>query len=137
MYTVNIWAILVAAVVGFGIGALWYSPILFGKEWARLSKMTEADINAAKAKGMWKNYLIHLIGLIISFGVLAFLISATGAATASDGAILGLITWLGFVIPMNIADALWRRTQIKLVILDTLNVLIGLVIGGAIICAWM
>lgn len=136
MYTLNFWPILVSALVSFGIGALWYSPILFGKEWMSLMKISDSDIDDAKSKGMWRSYIIHFIANIVSFGVLAFFIATSSASTAGDGAFLGFIAWLGFIAPIGISNLLWRRDPIKLVIIDTLQVLIGLVISGAIIGAW-
>ena len=34
--TINYIAVLVSAVIGMAIGALWYSPLLFGKIWMKL-----------------------------------------------------------------------------------------------------
>jgi hypothetical protein len=137
MYSINIWSILVATVVSFGIGALWYSPILFGKQWMALNKMTEADMVAAREKGVWKSYLIHLIASFISFCVLAFIISAVNAVNGSDGAFFGFLVWLGFTLPLHISQLLWQKAPFKLILIDTLQVLIGLVVGGSIIAAWM
>lgn len=136
MITVNFWAILVAAIVSFAIGALWYSPILFGKEWMTLSKMTAADIAAAKAKGMWKGYVIQFVVSLISFLVLGFLVSATSGMTASDGAFLGFLAWLGFSATEAAGRVLWERKPMKLVLINSVCVLLSLVIGGAIIGAW-
>ena len=33
---INIWAVLVSIVAMMVIGALWYSPVLFGNTWLRL-----------------------------------------------------------------------------------------------------
>lgn len=35
MPEINVWAVLVAALSGFVLGGLWYSPLLFGKAWQR------------------------------------------------------------------------------------------------------
>ncbi len=134
MYEINFWSVLVAAIVSFGIGALWYSPILFGKEWMSLMKISDSNMN--DPKDMWKSYLLHFIGTIISFCILAFIISMSRAVSASDGAFLGFIAWLGFAVPISISNLLWRRDPMKLVLIDTIHVLVGLVIGGAIIGAW-
>ncbi len=39
----NWWAILVATVVAFGIGGLWYGP-LFGQAWLKAMGKTEEEI---------------------------------------------------------------------------------------------
>jgi hypothetical protein len=58
-------AVVVAAIVSMVIGGLWYGP-LFGKMWVELSGMTEEKVATAKAKGMWKSYLIMFIGSLIN-----------------------------------------------------------------------
>ena len=136
MYTINIWPFLISAVVSFAIGALWYSPILFGKEWMRLTKMTEADMAAAKASGVWKSYLSHFIATVVMLAVLGFFIATSNAVSATDGAFLGFVAWLGFIAPIGLSGMLWKREPFKLVLIDTIQVLISLIIGGAIMGAW-
>ncbi len=61
---INYWAVLVAAVVSMVIGALWYSPVLFGKLWMKYSglsdkKLAEAILfsyflNTTNPWGNWK-----------------------------------------------------------------------------------
>ena len=41
MHTLNIWAIVVAAVAAFLLGGLWYSPLLFVKPWKRANGFPE------------------------------------------------------------------------------------------------
>ena len=35
LHTLNVWAVLVAALSAFLIGGLWFSPVLFGSAWKR------------------------------------------------------------------------------------------------------
>jgi hypothetical protein len=136
MYTINFWPILVAAVVSFGIGALWYSPILFGKEWMALTKMSDQDMADAKARGVWKYYIIQFIATLVMFIVVGFAVSGLGVSSASDGAFIGFLAWLGLVAPLSLSGLMWKREPGKLVLIDTINYLVVLAIGGAIIGAW-
>ena len=136
MYTINFWPILISAIVSFGVGALWYSPILFGKDWLALMKISEKDIQDAQTKTMWKSYAAHFVANILSVGVLAFIIAISQATDATDGTLLGLVMWLGFVVPVGVSNLLWRKDPMKLVLIDTLQTLANLVISGAIIGAW-
>jgi len=52
----NYWAVLVSAVASMVIGALWYSPILFGNIWMNLMKIDPKNIDKMKDKGMGKYY---------------------------------------------------------------------------------
>ena len=46
--SVNNIAVVAAAAVSMVIGAAWYSPLLFGKLWMKLSGMTEMQLAEAK-----------------------------------------------------------------------------------------
>ncbi len=136
MQTINFWPILVASIVSFGVSALWYSPILFGKEWMSLVKMTDADMDAARSKGIWKLYIIQFIMTLIGFCVLAFVIASTSAQGGSNGAFMGFLVWLGFVATGAVSGLIWEKYPFKLMLIDTVSILVTLVIGGAIIGAW-
>lgn len=62
--TINYLAVLVAAVVTFVIGGLWYSPVLFDKPWRHLNALSEEQIKASHT------------GLIFGLSFVAALISA-------------------------------------------------------------
>lgn len=136
MQTINFWPILVASIVSFGVSALWYSPIIFGKEWMSLVKITDAEMNETKSKGIWKLYIIQFIMTLISFCVLAFIIASTSVQGGSNGAFMGFLIWLGFVATGAVAGFMWEKYPFKLMLIDTVSVLVTLVIGGAIIGAW-
>jgi hypothetical protein len=51
----NIWAALLAAVACFGLGGLWYSPLLFGKAWQREVGLSDEELargNMARIFGL-------------------------------------------------------------------------------------
>ena len=45
--------VVVGAVVYFGIGGLWYSPVAFGKQWQEAIGWTEADAAQATLAKMY------------------------------------------------------------------------------------
>jgi len=136
MYTINFWPILVAAAAGFALSSLWYSPILFGKEWMDLLKITDRNISAMSANNIWLRYAAQFVATIITFCVLAFTVAMSGTGSAGDGALIGFLAWLGFMAPLSLSGLLWKKEPLKLVLIDAINNLIVLVIGGAIIGAW-
>ncbi|HEX7724560.1 MAG TPA: DUF1761 domain-containing protein [Candidatus Paceibacterota bacterium] len=136
MTQVNIWSIIVAAVVAYVIGALWYSPVLFGKEWMRLKNMSDKDITDESKRGMWKLYLVQFVTTLVLFCVLGFIITATGSRTVEDGLFLAFLAWLGFSLMPAIGDILWNKTPFKLMLINEVCTLVCWIIGGAIIGAW-
>ncbi len=47
---INYWAVVVAAVVAFVVGAVWYSPLLFGKTYMELRGMNPAALAITGAR---------------------------------------------------------------------------------------
>jgi hypothetical protein len=136
MTHISLWPILVASVAAFAIGAAWYSPLFFGKEWMRLKGISEKDITDESKKGMWKLYLAQLISTIAMFLVLGFFVSATGSTGAANGAFLAFLAWVGFSLTTAVGDMLWNKTPVKLVLITEVGALITWALGGAIIGAW-
>ncbi len=132
----SIWSVIVASVVAFVIGALWYSPLLFGKEWMALMGITDKDVAEAKKESMVWSYVIQLIATVITFIVIGFAIAAIGASTARDGAFVGLIAWIGFSVPAAAGQMLWEKRPFKLVLINSISSLVIWIIGGAIIGGW-
>lgn len=136
MYTINFWPILVASIVSFGIGGLWYSPILFGREKMELVALANKNFDPADGTGSFKSYIVQFIATIITFCVLAFAIAAINIQNASDGGFLAFLAWLGFMLPSYLSGLIWKKEPFKLFLIDSVNYLLILVIGGAIIGAW-
>ncbi len=135
MNTINFLPILVSAIVAFGLSSLWYSPILFGKEWMEAIKISPKEIEE-KTGNILRSYILQFVVTLITFSVLGFIISMVDARTGTDGAFLGLLTWLGFIIPTSLSSLLWKKETLTLVLIDSINYLLILTIGGAIIGAW-
>src|SRR5436305_1294649 len=72
---INYLAVLVAAIVIFVVGGLWYSPLLFAKRWIALQNRTEEQMRAqAAASNMPLMYLSAFICAFIQAWVLAMVI---------------------------------------------------------------
>jgi hypothetical protein len=136
MTSAYIWPILVASIAAFGIGALWYSPILFGRQWMALVKMTDADAANAKERGVAKLYVAQFIATAVTFAAMAFIIRATGSDTAKQGIFIACLVWLGFPVMSTIGDMLWQKKPLKLAMISLLGTLVSWIVGGAIIGAW-
>jgi len=133
MSTISLLSVVTAAIVAFIIGALWYSPFMFGRKWMALANINNLDMATTRRAGVGKLYSVHFIFIVVSLAILGFIISASRSVTAVDGAIWGMLVWIGFSVPTGLTRCLWEKCPIGLFFIDTINMLIGLVIGGAII----
>lgn len=132
----NYLAIVIAAVLNMAIGAFWYSPAGFGKEWSRLMGWTDPEKIKAMKKGAGKSYAWMFVASLVMMCVLANIVNWAGAVTLLEGAVIGFWIWLGFVTTTQIGSILWDQKPPKLYAINTLYSLVTLVISGAILAMW-
>ena len=127
----NFPAVIVAALTGFLIGGLWYSPILFSKSWmaeAGVSETQSKQANPAKVMG-----LAALATLVMAFNLAAFL----GAkATLSFGLFAGFATGLGWVAMSLGVIYLFEQRSLRLWLINSGYQVLAYTVMGAILGAW-
>jgi hypothetical protein len=132
---INIWAVLVAALIAFFIGGLWYTA-LFGKLWVRLHGYSEEKVKQMQAAmspplffgGMFLSYLV------LSFA-LAVLLTGFTDPNVLTGLALGLVFWIGAAaVAMTGQIASDRSNGIYLI--DTGCNLVYLIFMGALLGFW-
>lgn len=134
---VNYLAVLVAGLVIFLLGGLWYSPALFAKKWVALQGRTMDQMKAdAAGANMPLMYLSAFIGGLITAWVMAMFLAHTGHYGWMQGAHLGALAWLGFAAPTSYATAMFSMKPKQLWLIDTLYNLVAFVLAGAILGAW-
>ncbi len=133
---INYVAVLVAAVVSMVIGSIWYGP-LCGKKFMTemgMDKMSPEQIAEAK-KGMWMSYVLQFVGSLVMFYVLARFMGIAGAMTVNAGLMVAFWVWIGFVVPVQLSQAVWGG-KMTLFWISAGNMLVTLLASGAIIGAW-
>ena len=133
---VNLLAVLVAAIASIIIGSLWYSPLLFGNTWIKLMGFSKRDMEKAKQKGMAGSYFVTLIASIVMGYVMAYLIYFMSVAIVIDGIMLGVLAWLGFIVPLLIGNVLWDGKPMKLFFIHAFYWLVNVIVMSAILTAW-
>lgn len=132
---INILAVLVAAIATFAIGALWYSPFLFGKQWIALNGMTPDKVEAMR-KGAAKAYGISFLCYVVLAAVFAVLIRMIHLQTVLGGAKMGGMLWAGFVATLGLTAALYSGRSLKAFALDAGYQLVFMVVMGLILAAF-
>jgi len=126
--SVNWLAVVAAAGVGLLIGIIWYAPPLFGRlapgAGIRLPKPTPPT--AAASAGI----------VLLTAYVLALFERAIGASSVADGALVGGIGWLGFMLTGALSNAVFEKRSAQYVAITAGQLLLSLVVMGAIIGAW-
>ena len=132
LHNFNYWAILVAALFQWFLGALWYSPPLFAKPWAAMLGIKMDGEKKGLATGMIASILCDLL---LCF-VLAHIILWSGAASFARGALAGFIVWCGFFVAPNLPQGIYERRPFKLFAINNGYWLVGLLVSGGILAFW-
>jgi hypothetical protein len=128
---VNWLAVLAATVSAFLLGAVWYSPLLFGKAWMRASGVTQEQAESGAAK-------VFSIAFILEFAMaanLAMFLNDAGT-TVSWGATAGFLAGVGWIAFGIGVITLFERRPLAYALVNGGYMGVSLTIMGAILGAW-
>lgn len=137
---INFLAVLLAMVVNFIFGFIWYTP-LFGKIWGR--QMGYDGSEKPKVSEMLKGMVFMIIGSFLLAWVLAnnmaawsFVPGIQTLSPFSSALMASVFTWLGFYFPVDLGAIAWERKSWTLFFINTGYHLFSLVLT-ALILAYM
>src|SRR5687768_11890215 len=130
--TINLLAVLAAAVSTFILGGLWYSPLLFGKAWMRVNNFTDADVQTfSKARMFGWSFLF---ALIMSLNLAMFLAGPT--TNLSWGVAAGALAGVGWVAMAFAIIGLFENKSWKYIAINGGYMIVAFIAIGAILGAW-
>lgn len=129
-------AVVVGALAYFTLGALWYSPALFGRPWQRSigwdDSRTPPQQNAV-------TYVLPLLAFLVMSIAVGLIAAATGTDELGEGIVLGLVLGIGLSLAHTFVDASFSPEKPQpwtwFAINGTYHAL-GLVIVAVIISVW-
>lgn len=127
----NYLAVIVSAIAYWVLGAVWYT-VLFGKQWMALENISGPKEGASM---VFPFVVTFLLDLLMAF-VLAQLCTWRSANTASRGASLGVLMWIGFVATTMYTNYIYEMRPNALFLINSGYVLVGFILMGAILGAW-
>lgn len=128
---VNWLAVLAATISAFMLGALWYSPVLFGKIWMRASGVTPQQAESGAAK-------VFSIAFIFEFAMaanLAMFLNDPGT-TLAWGATAGMLAGVGWIALGIGVVSLFERRPWSYLLVNGGYMGVSLTVMGAILGAW-
>ena len=120
----------VSWILGFlvlsGTGMLWYSKLLFGRQWLSLQGFTAEEI-----KGRGKAMALGILMSLVISGTINWLVSENHLSFF--GAVeLALFTWVGLIGPFHANDVIFGKKPWALFWLDSGYHVVGLLLVGLI-----
>ncbi len=125
--TISIIAVLAATAVHMLLGTLLHGVIF---------KKIPVGVSRKKTKMTPTVFAVGLVGTLLFYCALAYVLAFAEAANWVDGMLIGFGMWLGFIAPMKVAakyvdDVPWKTTLVNMACM-----LVSFLAGGAIIAGW-
>ena len=133
MLEINYLAVVVASLVSFVIGMVWYTPLTFGNVWMKEEGLKEGDVSK---KAQVRGFLISFITAIIQAFGIAILINLLQADSFLQGLLTGAAASILFVatsIGMNYA---YEQRTMRLFFINAGYSVIYFSATGAILALW-
>ncbi len=134
-FTVNYLAVVAAAVAAFAVGAWWYSPIGFGKQWMALMGINPDGMKQMPLSPV-QAMMLGAVGALLTAYVLALMLTWLGVSGLSESLQLGLVLWLGFIVPVVAGSWLWEGKSPKLFAFNAAYQLVALEAMAAVLSLW-
>jgi hypothetical protein len=131
----NVLAIVVAAVVAFLLGGLWYSPLLFAKQWMAAHAHSPEDVERMKADAP-RAYGISFVAFLVMAFILQMLLNHLDAHTWQRGMLWAVHLWLGFAVTIGLMANVYSGKKFSVFVIDAGYQLVYLAVMGAILGAW-
>lgn len=129
----NVWALIVAILSNMILGALWYSPVLFGNTWLALVGKKAEDISKEDAS---KSMSFSIIPAIFTNIFLTLVLAFANAQTILDALIIGTLLSIGFIGMSAFNLVLFENRSVKLTILNVGYSIVSINIAALILTLW-
>jgi len=127
--------IVVAAVAAFVLGAVWYSPVLFGKAWVAANGLTMEKIEAMRASAP-RAYTVSFLCNLVMAVALCVLLGRIGVVSWLTGAKLGALVGFGFAATIGLTAHMYSDRKLSAWAIDAAYQVAYLVLMGSILAAW-
>jgi hypothetical protein len=131
-FYINHWAVFVCALANLGLGAIWYSPLLFYKAWLKGNDFTEEDI---KKFNPAKTYSItFILSLVISYNLAFFL--GDNKTDMVWGTTAGFLAGFGFSALIFTIVGLFEQRSWKYILINGGYITVYFTLIGFILGSW-
>ena len=132
---INVWAVLIGTLALWVLGALWYSPVLFGKIWQKEVGFKEEEISKGN---MFMVFGLSFLAMLFMVWALNFVVNSHKPENVSMliGLYYGAFTGFFFSMMTMGVNYLYQRRSVTLWLIDGSYMVIGLGIAGMILGGW-
>jgi len=135
----NFWAVLVAAVAAFGIGAIWFGPRTFFPVWWKA--MGRSADEKPGGENMGVVFGATFLGQLVQAFAVAIVVAmqadrGAGQLGVFDGVLIGLLVGVGFAAAASLSHRLFAGQNFKVWAIEVGADIVSLTVMAIIISAW-
>lgn len=130
---INFWAVTLVWVIYMAVGAFWYSPAGFAKQWTKLTGIDIMKIPVEQA-----NRIISFVAVsaLLQSLTLAIILHSLDVSSVTDGLLATLLLWLGLVSATTVGVTFYGKRSWKFLWLNSSYFLLVMTIGAVIFSVW-
>ena len=128
---INLLVVFAATVAGNLLGGLWYSPLVFGKPWARANNI---DLGKQGMGNIPATFMASFVLQLIIASLIAALLGPN--STGTEGMQLGTILAFSFVLTSMGMTNLFEQRPLGLILINASYHIVSFGLMGFIIGTW-
>jgi hypothetical protein len=126
-------AVIASAFIVYVLGAIWYSPVLFARQWMQLIGRTDEQTSGGGAPVA---LIVQAVVTVIAAATTAVVVAWSHASGPIEGAGVGLLLSLGLIASDHLKLVAFEHRALPLFAINNAYTVIALVIIGAITATW-
>jgi len=132
---INYLAVLAGVVVNMVAGALRYSPLLFANPWMAETGISMEQFNENPSLA-FEGCVVSIFASVIIVITLAMIVQLTGASTAAEGVLLGLLAGVGFVAATQLPNYMFESRSLKIYVINVGYPVVTFTTIGLLLTVW-
>ena len=131
---INYPAVLVAGIVHWISGAVWYG--IFSTKFIELIAWTPEQLKAVESQNHAAEYILAFLSSLVLVYILAHFIEYTKATTVAGGLQTAFWLWLGFIVTTQLATVIFEGRKPGLYLLNIGYQFVACMVAGALLAIW-
>lgn len=131
---INYPAVLVAAVLHWILGAVWYG--VFSSKFLELIAWTPAQVAAIESQSHVIEYILSFLSSLVLVYILAHFVQYTKATNLAGGLQTAFWLWLGFIVTTQLPTVIFEQRKTGLYLLNIGYQLVACLAAGALLAVW-
>jgi hypothetical protein len=133
---INYWAVLLATLSSMIVGAIWYTPRVFGNYWMKKSGVTPSGNASDAVRPIVVTVIVSFVTAWVLAGAAFIAWDFYGGSFFVNALVTGIILWAGFTAARFITHDAFDKRPAGLTVLNVAHEFVTIVIMAIIIGVW-